>query len=103
MGYPPPPYHASTIEMFACAFGPDHVYSDGEMTVLIKIMDDHGMSDRSIAAVVSLLRGQPASDYALYLQDVYGAHESARVDQQLMNTILARLEPCGYYLWLLEE
>jgi hypothetical protein len=103
MGHAAPPHFASTIAMFTCAFGLDHVYSDGEMAVLIKIMGDHGMSNRSIAGIVALLRGRPASDYDLYLQDVGWSYGSARVDRELMGTILGRLEPCGYYLWLLEE
>ena len=98
-----PSYLQSTIDMIRCAFGADHVFSDREVAVLIDVMGEHGMSDRNIAAVVAVVKGRPAGDYADYLQFVSWSSQARRVHSVLKREIMDRLQQCGFTEWEQED
>lgn len=90
---------SSTMAMLHCAFGPEYQFSENEISALVEIFSDQGMSNRNIACVVALLNGRAANDYVDYLQVASWASQNSRVGAAFKQSILARLQPCGYAKW----
>lgn len=97
----PEQFH-STLAMFECAFGAEHELSAREVMACITIMAAEGMSDRSVATVVALLRKRPASDYVYHLQLVSRARTQP-TEPVLVRELFARLQQCGYAQWQRED
>lgn len=70
---------SSTMAMLHCAFGPEYQFSENEISALVEIFGDEGMSNRNIACVVALLNGRAAEDYVDYLQVSRGRAKTHRL------------------------
>ncbi len=98
-----PVHLRSTMAMIEAAFGQLHQFSSDEIHALVQIMAEHGMSHRSIANVVAMCAGKPASDYADVLHNVSWMAWNEPRDLSLTIDVRSRLLECGFTRWAQEE
>ncbi len=93
-----PNYFKSTVDMIESAYSSGFLEDD--YFPLIKIMKSSGMSDRSVAEVLSILLG---GKYINYLYDVAHLTPNKNIDAETISNIIHKLKGFGYDEWLAED
>lgn len=87
-----------TIEMFQRAY-PQGITPEDYYTC-IRIMKDSGMSDRSVAQAIGILKNK---DYMDVLYDVAHEMPNRKIEAGEINRVVEKLKPHGYDRWLEED
>jgi hypothetical protein len=93
-----PDYFLSTIRMLDATY-PSGV-PEGDYYPLLRVFKDSGMSDRSVADVMTIyLQG----DYTRCLYEVAQILPNKKIANEDVERVIAKLRPNGYEDWLLDE
>ncbi|MGQ3013513.1 MAG: hypothetical protein ACT6QS_07395 [Flavobacteriales bacterium] len=87
-----------TVEMFRSAY-PQGITPEDYYTC-IRIMKDSGMSDRTAAQAIGILK---SLDYTEVLYDVAHEMPNRKIEAGEINRVVEKLKPHGYDRWLEED